>query len=712
MARPVRAQASRRDTRVLLRDRGDPHRPAAAGPAASATSAPSILDEFHERSIHADLGLALARQAWRARDDLRLVVMSATLAGRCRSRPFSTVAQICRARDGCIRSTSTIARATAIPTRCEELLPARRGSILCFLPGAPRSAVRQRTFGRWLTTGTRSCRCTDRCRRTSRIARSAGDRQSPGDPCDQHRRDVADRAGVSTRDRHRPSQGRALRSGSRLDSLELERIPADAAEQRAGRAGRSAPAGCGGCGAPGDRLRPHGDAEIHRVDLSDAVLDILAWGGRSARLRVVRRAGRRSASMPRCALLEQLGAIRDGQADRHRRVAMNRLPLHPRLARMLVESGGSRDVALACALLSERHLTVARHPATTVERSAVGRRRRGALPPHVVTWLAVWLAVRGGPQRSHRRRERERRFLRAIFARLSRIASARRRSPGSPNSSSPPVMARCSAARAASATRSSSSPSTCRPRADGGDLSEADRSGWPAPWMREWLEPGPTVRGLVHRFVHDSTRRRDASARSSANLYGEIAIGERPAAIDPEVASTLARGCVPGIPVGPEADAQLLLRLTVRRARRRPCRAGQTCRGRQDAHCRRYRSSDALDWSSSGIWTALRRTRSVYQADGRATLQYQEDGSVVAAVKLQELFGLADTPRVGPRQTPVVLSLLAPNGRPVQTTTRPAQLLEHHLSRSPPGTAGPLSEASVAGRSLDRITDGPHEAPL
>jgi ATP-dependent helicase HrpB len=38
-----------------------------------------VLDEFHERSIHADLAMALARQAWRARDDLRLVVMSATL---------------------------------------------------------------------------------------------------------------------------------------------------------------------------------------------------------------------------------------------------------------------------------------------------------------------------------------------------------------------------------------------------------------------------------------------------------------------------------------------------------------------------------------------------------------------------------------------------------------------------------------------------------
>src|SRR6188474_23409 len=38
-----------------------------------------VLDEFHERSIHADLGLALARQAWLARSDLRLVVLSATL---------------------------------------------------------------------------------------------------------------------------------------------------------------------------------------------------------------------------------------------------------------------------------------------------------------------------------------------------------------------------------------------------------------------------------------------------------------------------------------------------------------------------------------------------------------------------------------------------------------------------------------------------------
>jgi ATP-dependent helicase HrpB len=51
-----------------------------------------------------------------------------------------------------------------------------------------------------------------------------------------------------------------------------------------------------------------------------------------------------------------------------------------------------------------------------------------------------------------------------------------------------------------------------------------------------------------------------------------------------------------------------------------------------------------------------------------ARLEYEEDGTVSASVKLQELFGLADTPRIGPKHEPLRLALLAPNGRPVQTT--------------------------------------------
>jgi ATP-dependent helicase HrpB len=51
-----------------------------------------------------------------------------------------------------------------------------------------------------------------------------------------------------------------------------------------------------------------------------------------------------------------------------------------------------------------------------------------------------------------------------------------------------------------------------------------------------------------------------------------------------------------------------------------------------------------------------------------ARLEYRDDGSVSASVKLQELFGLAESPRLGPLQIPVTFHLLAPNGRPVQTT--------------------------------------------
>jgi ATP-dependent helicase HrpB len=51
-----------------------------------------------------------------------------------------------------------------------------------------------------------------------------------------------------------------------------------------------------------------------------------------------------------------------------------------------------------------------------------------------------------------------------------------------------------------------------------------------------------------------------------------------------------------------------------------------------------------------------------------AKLDYREDGSILASAKLQELFGLAESPRIGPRRTPVTFALLSPGGRPVQIT--------------------------------------------
>ena len=77
----------------------------------------------------------------------------------------------------------------------------------------------------------------------------------------------------------------------------------------------------------------------------------------------------------------------------------------------------------------------------------------------------------------------------------------------------------------------------------------------------------------------------------------------------------------------------------------------------------------ALPWDVTRALDAAAPTSLPVPSGRSAALHYREDGTVSAAVKLQELFGLTDTPRLGPQQQPVILELLAPNGRPVQTTT-------------------------------------------
>ena len=95
-----------------------------------------VLDEFHERSIHADLALALVRQAWLARDDLRVVVMSATLdAG-----PVAAFLGGCPVVSIPGRThpiTIEYAPGQPLAEAAAEAAATRGGTVLCFLPGAP-----------------------------------------------------------------------------------------------------------------------------------------------------------------------------------------------------------------------------------------------------------------------------------------------------------------------------------------------------------------------------------------------------------------------------------------------------------------------------------------------------------------------------------------------------------------------------------------------
>jgi len=177
---------------------------------------------------------------------------------------------------------------------------------------------------------------------------------------------------------------------------------------------------------------------------------------------------------------------------------------------------------------------------------------------------------------------------------------------------------------------------------------------------REWL--APTVSELVHRYDQSSGRVRAALV----DRYDALVLAERPAAVDPEIVARLLADA--WLERGPgAADTQLLRRLRF---------AGQAAdiEGMVRASAYGARSLDEVRVERALTADTLRSLErdapmSLVVPSGRHTaLEYQEDGSVSASVKLQELFGLAETPRVGRQREPVVLALLAPNGRPVQVT--------------------------------------------
>jgi ATP-dependent helicase HrpB len=178
---------------------------------------------------------------------------------------------------------------------------------------------------------------------------------------------------------------------------------------------------------------------------------------------------------------------------------------------------------------------------------------------------------------------------------------------------------------------------------------------------REWLEGVRTE--VVHRFDEPS-----ASVRAFArDTYDRLVLGERAVPPDPEVAAGVLAEALERRGLGGAAE----------RLRRRLRVAGLEA----DLHaavvaaCRGRTNLPDLDrperWLDPGARSRLDRLAPERLAlpSGRTTaLDYREDESVVAAAKLQELFGLGETPRIGGGTVPVVFELLAPNGRPVQTT--------------------------------------------
>ncbi|HEY7514596.1 MAG TPA: ATP-dependent helicase C-terminal domain-containing protein, partial [Vicinamibacteria bacterium] len=175
---------------------------------------------------------------------------------------------------------------------------------------------------------------------------------------------------------------------------------------------------------------------------------------------------------------------------------------------------------------------------------------------------------------------------------------------------------------------------------------------------REWVRP--TATRAVHRLEGDAVR------AFLCDLYDEIVIEERAVPPDPHEASVLVARALLDRDLGEENE----------RVRRRLRFSGLVVdlEGLLVAASAGRIKVPALDLLAL-LPPADRREMERLAPDSiplpsgrRARVEYREDGTASAAVKLQELFGLGEAPRIGPRKEAVALELLAPNGRPVQTT--------------------------------------------
>lgn len=330
-----------------------------------------IFDEFHERSLDADLGLALTLEARAAlRDDLKIMVMSATLDGVAVASLLGDAPVLRSAGRAFPVETRFLDKPAGDDYAAETVRLIRRalcdesGSILAFLPGAGEirraatqleaaglapdvilaplygdlSAAEQDRAISPAPTGSRKVVLATAIAETSLTIEGV--------------RVVVD-SGKSRLPRFDPASG--------MSRLETVKVSAAAAAQRRGRAGRTGPGVCYRAWTmEEDRaLIAHHPPEIAAADLAPLALDLALWGtGDAASLAWLTPPPAAALAQAR-ELLQELGALDErGRITAHGK-AMAELPVHPRLAHMLINGHGrghGKEAALIAALLSERDI--------------------------------------------------------------------------------------------------------------------------------------------------------------------------------------------------------------------------------------------------------------------------------------------------------------------------------------------------------------------
>lgn len=330
-----------------------------------------LFDEFHERSLDADLGLALARDAQVGlREDLRILVMSATLDGARVAKLLGDAPVISSEGRAFPVETRYLGRKADAPLERQMAdaiamaLRADPGSVLAFLPGAAEIRRTQNFLGERIHDagieivplfGALDAAVQDRAiapapkgQRKVVLATSIAETSLTIEGV----RIVVD-SGVARVPRYEPDIG--------LTRLETVRASRAAVDQRRGRAGRTEP---GVCYRLWDEpqtasLAAYTQPEILSADLSSLVLDLAQWGVSDPATLAFLDPPPAPALKEAKSLLGELGALdSDGRITAEGK-SLRELALPPRLARMIVDShrlGAGEQAADIAAVLTERGL--------------------------------------------------------------------------------------------------------------------------------------------------------------------------------------------------------------------------------------------------------------------------------------------------------------------------------------------------------------------
>ena len=656
-----------------------------------------IFDEFHERSLNADLGLALALETQSALNDrLKLLVMSATLDG-ARVSALLGNAPIVRS-EGRLFPVETIYAPSAAAVRLDQQVASivRRaeseteGGILVFLPGEGEIRSVERALAGTLDKDTMLAPLYGNMSPEAQDAairpRTDGKRKivlstsiAETSLTIEDVRVVID-CGQQRLARYNPATG--------MTQLVTTRVSLASADQRRGRAGRVAPGTCYRLWEEAETraLSPHTAPEIMTSDLAPFALELAGWGESDAsRLRLLD-APPQGTFAEAQELLRELDALTpDNHITPHGRACLG-FGAHPRLAHMMIRANelglGSTATALA-AILGERDITRARdtdlrarleifaggHDAQA-DRGALARAREQARTWNralriddrtVRPFEAGRLVALAYPERVARRRGP------ASF----RMASGR----GAILAETDPLAAENFLAIAA---------------LDGANANA--RVYQAAPITQQDIEDLFQPHIETKQLVEWNERDRAVSAREERRLY-RLPLQERPLKNpDPDlVAKAVASGIRSiGLAALPWTDDLQMVRARVALLRR--LEPNEAWPDLADAAL----LETLEDWLSPFL-TGITRANDFHRIDLhaaiQATLSWQlkkrlddqapthvtvPSGSVVRidystdepvlAVRLQEMFGLADTPAIAGGKLPLLLHLLSPARRPVQVT--------------------------------------------